>query len=158
MTDTKELPPISQMPKALEIAGGSAEAAKYLCVQFEKKVFALKLDKLDNPELANNAKLLQGQLNAFAKYVACQLSDDPNVWPGKAAAITTAFEKLQASLATEGAKSIESNAKENEYTMHIALGNDGEVLRAYTSENIDHAVTTVFDPEQEAAQQQTQGL
>lgn len=151
MIEKKELPHVAEVTKALDVAGGSAEAAQYLCVQFEKKVFALKLHKLDSQDLANQAKLLQGQLNAFAKYVACQLGDNSAVWTGKADEIKTAFEKLQTSLASEGAKAIESSAHGNEYTMHIAVSNNGEVLRAYTAQTIAET-TEVFNAEAEVQQ------
>ena len=126
----------AELAKALEIAGGSKEGAKYLCIQVDKKIYALKIEKLNNPELVTAVKQMQEQVRAFAKYVSCQLDSDPQIWPGRAAAITTAFEKLQANLATEGVKAIEVNAKENEFTMHLAIGNEGEILRAYTAEGV----------------------
>ncbi|RUR12450.1 hypothetical protein [Legionella sp. km772] len=156
----KELPDVKSIEKALQLAAASIEGAKYLCLRFEQKVFALNLEKLDTPDLANHAKLLQGQLTAFAKYVDCQLRGNSDAWSGRLEQGSTTFEKLHASLAAEGAKSIESNAEGNEYTMHIAVSDEGEVLRAYTAESIDLATTMVFEGEPEAAleTQQSQGL
>lgn len=43
--------------------------------------------------------------------------------------------------------------------MHIAVGNDGEVLRAYTAESIDLDVTSVYETEHTADfEAQSQGL
>ncbi len=138
----EELPPEKSLVDAMSVAKSSPEAAKYLCIQFDKKIFAMKL--------GDEAKPLQEQMKAFAKYVAFQLNPNKDIWPGKASATTTAFEKLQVNLATEGVKALE-NSKGNEYTMYIAVSDDGDVLRAYTAEQLQEGTKIHTQAEVEAA-------
>ncbi len=116
--------------EVIELASLSGKGIEYLYERMEKKIQDSKLERFDDPDLLNSAKMMLDKLANLVKFVEYQLRANAGAWKGETSALAIAFEKLQTNLAIESIKTIKEDDVKNPIIMNIAV-KDGAVLREY---------------------------